>query len=185
MLNTQQMTGSDYDRPADSQLCEEFMQLFMRDQFRVIAYIRALIHDNTAANDVIQETSLTLWRSFPTFHREAEFSPWALGIARHQVLKHWRARDRDRHVFSETLLRELSDETIGLVGEMKPRQEALDECVKQLTDRQRDLIRSFYGENKSAAAIAQTWNRSVHAVYKALKVMRRSLFECVESWLGH
>ena len=42
----------------------------------------------------------------------------------------------------------------------------------------------FYGENKSADTIAATWDRTVHAVYKALKVMRKSLLECVERRLA-
>ncbi|PQO26593.1 RNA polymerase subunit sigma-70 [Blastopirellula marina] len=164
---------------------EHFLRLFTRDQLRVLAYIRALVHDHAVANDVFQETSLELWRSFATFRRDQEFAAWALGIARHQVLKYWRTRDRDRHVFSEALLAEISTAAIGMASEMEPRQQALDECVGLLSDRQRELIQRFYGENQSAAAIADAWNRSVHAVYKSLKVMRRALLECVETKLGN
>jgi RNA polymerase sigma-70 factor (ECF subfamily) len=180
-LASQPMTQE--EPPADSALQEQFLRLFTRNQFRVLAYIRALIHDYAAAHDVFQETSLVLWRSFPSFRPDAQFAPWALGIARHQVLKYWRSRDRDRLVFSEGLLLELSAEAIGLADEIELRQVALDECVGRLTDRQRDLIQRFYGENQSAASIAAAWNRSVHAVYKALKVMRRSLLDCVEGRL--
>jgi len=169
--------------PSESDRYEEFLRLFTRDQRRVVAYIQTLIHDRTAASDVFQETSLVLWRSFSSFRPEAEFIPWALGIARHQVLRYWRTQRRDRHVFSESLVAELADDAIGLIGEMEPRQEALDQCVEHLTERQQGLIRMFYGENLSANSIAQRWNRSVHAVYKALKVMRRSLLECVDQKL--
>ncbi|EAQ80095.1 sigma-70 family RNA polymerase sigma factor [Blastopirellula marina] len=172
------------DRIHRSSDYEDFLRLFTRDQLRVLAYIRALIHDHSVAGDVFQETSLELWRSFATFRRDEEFTPWALGIARHQVLKYWRTRDRDRHIFSEVLLAEISATAIGLASELEPRQEALDECVTLLSDRQRELIQLFYGENQSAATIADAWNRSVHAVYKSLKVMRRSLLECVESKLA-
>lgn len=164
---------------------EDFLRLFTRDQMRVMAYIRALIHDHAVAGDVFQETSLELWRSFATFRRDEEFTPWALGIARHQIHKYWRTRDRDRHIFSETLLAEISATAIGLTSEIQPRQAALDECVGLLSDRQRELIQMFYGDNQSAAAIADVWSRSVHAVYKSLKVMRRSLLECVESKLAN
>ncbi|MCC9609439.1 sigma-70 family RNA polymerase sigma factor [Blastopirellula sp. JC732] len=173
------------EQPPPTSDYEDFLRLFTRDQLRVLAYIRALVHDHAVASDVFQETSLELWRSFATFRRDEEFAPWALGIARHQVLKYWRTRDRDRHVFSETLLAELSTAAIDMARELEPRQEALDECVGLLSDRQRELIRLFYGENQSAAAIAEGWNRSVHAVYKSLKVMRRALLECVESKLGN
>lgn len=170
--------------PSNTELYEEFLRLFTRDQFRVIAYIRALIHDHTAANDVFQETSLVLWRSFSSFRRDAEFTPWAMGIARNQVLKHWRARDRDRHVFSESLLSELASEAILIADELDSRQTALNECVQQLAPRQQELIGQFYGANQPAKLIAESWNRTVHAVYKSLKVMRRSLLECVEQKLA-
>ena len=163
---------------------EQFLRLFTRDQLQVMAFVRSLVHDHAAAGDVFQETSLVLWRRFESYDRELEFLPWALGIARNQVRKHWRSMSRDRHVFSYELVSELSEEALGLAGEIEPRQQALEECVGLLSGRQRDLIQRFYGENQSAASIADIWDRSVHAVYKALKVMRRSLLECVESRLA-
>jgi RNA polymerase sigma-70 factor (ECF subfamily) len=158
---------------------EQFLALFTKCQGRIQAFIRALVHDPTQADDVFQATSLVLWRSFATFRRDAEFLPWALGTARHQVLLHWRTRRRDRHVFSEALLADLADATTAAVESAEARLAALEGCIAGLPERQRDLVRMFYGENQSAAAIAERWDRTVHAVYKALKVMRRALFDCV------
>lgn len=170
--------------PVDPQLYEQFLRFFTRDQVRLLAWIRSLIPESTAANDVFQETSLELWRSFPTFRQDCDFLPWALGVARHQVLKHWRTTKRDRHFFSEPFLSELATEAIDLSNEMSARQSALEKCIERLSDRQHDLIRRFYGENEPAGVIAEAWDRSVHAVYKALKVMRRALFDCVETRLA-
>lgn len=163
---------------------ELFISLFSRNQGRVLAFIRALVPDPTQADDVFQTTSLVLWRSFGTFRRDAEFLPWAVGVARHQVLVHWRTKRRDRHVFSEELLLELAAATESALGEMDQRQRALDACVSGLPPRQQDLIRMFYGENRSAGEIAASWNRTVHAVYKALATLRRALLECVTSRLA-
>lgn len=163
---------------------EEFLGLFSRSQSRVQAYIRSLVPDATHADDVFQATSLVLWRSFATFDQGKDFLPWALGVARHQVLMFWRTKRRDRHVFSESLLATLADDAMGREDRASDRQRALDACVEGLPPRQRDLIRMFYGENKSADTIAASWDRTVHAVYKALKVMRKSLLECVERRLA-
>jgi RNA polymerase sigma-70 factor (ECF subfamily) len=163
---------------------EEFLGLFSRNQARVQAYIRSLVPDAAHSDDVFQATSLVLWRSFETFDRGKEFLPWALGVARHQVLMFWRTKRRDRHVFSESLIATLAEESLGRVATITDRQRALDACVESLPPRQQDLIRMFYGENKSADAIAASWDRTVHAVYKALKVMRKSLLECVERRLA-
>lgn len=167
-----------------SQAYEEFLGLFSRSQPRVQAYIRSLVPDAGHADDVFQATSLVLWRSFGTFDRSKDFLSWALGAARHQVLMFWRTKRRDRHVFSESLIATLAEDAMGRATTASDRQRALDACVESLPPRQRDLIRMFYGENQSADAIAATWDRTVHAVYKALKVMRRQLLECVEQRLA-
>ena len=163
---------------------EAFLGHFARGQAQVMAYIRSLVHDRTAADDVFQTTCLTLWRRFDTFREGEPFVPWALGIARHEVLHHWRSRRRDRLVFSESVLSQLADMAIGLADEADPRQEALEACVQSLSDRQRQLVSMFYGQQLPAEQIAASWDRTVHAVYKALKVMRRSLLDCVERRLA-
>lgn len=163
---------------------ELFISLFSRNQGRILAFVRALVPDPTQAEDVFQSTSLVLWRSFATFRRDAEFLPWAVGVARHQVLVHWRTKRRDKHVFSEELLLELAAATESGLGEIDRRQRALEACVSGLPPRQQDLIRMFYGENRSAGEIAASWNRTVHAVYKALATLRRALLECVTTRLA-
>jgi RNA polymerase sigma-70 factor (ECF subfamily) len=168
----------------DQQRYEVFLQHFARGQAQVMAYIRSLVHDRTTADDVFQTTCLTLWRRFDTFREGEPFVPWAVGIARHEVLHHWRSRRRDRLVFSESVLSQLADMAIGLADEADPRQEALEACVQSLPDRQRQLVSMFYGQQLPAEQIAASWGRTVHAVYKALKVMRRSLLDCVERRLA-
>lgn len=163
---------------------ELFLSLFTKCQGRIQAFIRTLVHDPAQADDVFQSTSLVLWRSFATFRRDAEFLPWALGTARHQVLVHWRTQRRDRHVFSEALLADLADSTAAAVETAEARMAALEACIATLSDRQRELIRLFYGENQAAGAIASRWGRTVHAVYKALKVMRKALLDCVTKKLS-
>jgi RNA polymerase sigma-70 factor (ECF subfamily) len=96
----------------------------------------------------------------------------------------WRTKRRDRHVFSESLIATLAEDALGRDSTTTDRQRALDACVEGLPPRQRDLVRMFYGENKSADTIAASWDRTVHAVYKALKVMRKNLLECVERRLA-
>lgn len=169
---------------AGSDEYELFLSLFTKSQGRLQAFIRTLVHDSASADDVFQTTSLALWRSFATFRRDAEFLPWAIGTARHQVLVHWRTRRRDRHVFSEALLADLADTTAGALDTAEARMVALESCIAALPERQRELIRLFYGENQAADAIAKRWDRTVHAVYKALKVMRKALFDCVSQKLS-
>ena len=105
-------------------------------------------------------------------------------LACSKKLQHWRTRRRDRHVFSEALLADLAASAEAAVDLAEMRMAALEACIAGLSERQRDLVKMFYGDNQPAAAIAKRWGRTVHAVYKALKLMRRSLFDCVSRKLG-
>jgi RNA polymerase sigma-70 factor (ECF subfamily) len=174
---------SDGDRPG-ADTYDQFLMLFTGHQQNLLAYILALVHDRQDAQEIFQETSLVLWKAFPTFRRDAAFLPWALGIAKHQVLRQRRSRRKDRHVFSDALMAILAEEAAAMAPEIAPRQQALNECMKRLTSRQRQLIEWFYGQELVAGQIAQRWNQSIHAVYKALKVLRRVLLECIERKLA-
>jgi RNA polymerase sigma-70 factor (ECF subfamily) len=169
---------------AESGLYEAFLAHFSRGQSQVQTFIRSLVHDRASADDVFQATSLTLWRKFSTFRADAEFVPWALGIARNEVLHHWRSRRRDRLVFSEAVLTQLADVALSVANNADPRQEALEACIEKLPERQRQLVSLFYGQQLPAETIAVSWNRTVHAVYKSLKVMRRNLMDCVDRTLA-
>lgn len=167
---------SEKNAPGDYEL---FLALYTKCQGRIHAFIRTLVHDSAQADDVFQSTSLVLWRSFGTFRRDAQFLPWALGTARHQVLLHWRTRRRDRHVFNDDLLADLADSAEAAVDSAEARMAALESCIAGLSQRQQELLKMFYGEHERADVIAKRWGRTVHAVYKALKMMRRALFDCV------
>lgn len=159
---------------------ELFLSHYARAQAPLQAFVRSLVHDRASADDVFQSTSMTLWRRFDSYRDTEPFVPWALGIARHEVLHFWRSRRRDRLVFSEAALGQLADLAMELAPEADPRQAILESCVESLPERQRQLLSMFYVQQMRAEQIAAVWQRTVHAVYKALKVTRRALVECVE-----
>jgi len=168
----------------DDSCYERFLTHFSNSQHQVQAFIQSLVHDRSSVDDVFQATSLALWRKFSTFRPDSDFMPWALGVARKEVLLYWRSRRRDRLVFSEQVLSQLADTSLTWAATNDPRKGALEACIEKLPPRQRQLISLFYGQRLSADVIAASWDRSVHAVYKALKVMRRNLMVCVDRTLA-
>ena len=49
---------------------EEFIELLTGAQSAVFGYIMSLVHDPTRAQDVLQETNITLWRKFQEYTDE-------------------------------------------------------------------------------------------------------------------
>ena len=78
----------------------------------------------------------------------------------------------------------LADEAAGDSAGISPA-EGVFECMKRLPSRRRQLIDLFCGQGLAAGQVAPSGGgRSVHAVYKSLKVLRRSLLTCIERSLA-
>ena len=77
----------------------EFIGLITDHQVDLQAFILSSLGDYSDTLDVLQRTNIVLWKKAAQFRRGAPFLPWALKIAKFEVLAFMRARRRDRHVF--------------------------------------------------------------------------------------
>jgi RNA polymerase sigma-70 factor (ECF subfamily) len=151
---------------------------------RIFAYIRSLVPSRADAEEVLQETTLTLLRKLEESDRAVNFLAWACAVARIEAL---RFRDRQkpgRLVFGDQFLETVADVMAEKADLLDDRREALAGCVEKLSPRDRDLIQRRYTDGKSTQTVAQEVGRSVDAVYKALARIRQVLFDCVERTLA-
>jgi DNA-directed RNA polymerase specialized sigma24 family protein len=61
-----------------------------------------------------------------------------------------------------------------------PRHEALGECLKELTDRNRQLVAECYSSGKKIKDVAAKLQKTESSVYKALERIRGALHHCIE-----
>jgi len=165
------MTGSDQT--------EAFVQNIAENQSRLFGYIFSMLGDHTRASDVLQETNLVLWRKRLEFRSGEPFMPWALAIARFQVLAHVRDRGRDRCLLDPELVESLAQETEKQVEHLETIQQSLRLCLGNLSPLNRDLIQQRYYRSSSIKEIAESLDRGASSVKVALLRIRRSLAECV------
>lgn len=71
-----------------------FEQIVRCYQQPVWRFLRRLLGDATAAEDVAQETFLRVFRRLPTYAFEAKFSSWIFQVARNAGVDELRARER-------------------------------------------------------------------------------------------
>jgi RNA polymerase sigma-70 factor (ECF subfamily) len=172
---------------------EQFMRLYATHHRELFAYVMALVGDEHQAEEVFQDTSVTLWKQFaPGIAPGMDFGSdpgrnfvrWAATVALNQVRNYRRVRGRDRHVFSESLVEQLAADRMELFEEDQSRREALGRCLAKLRDVDRQLVERCYGESRSFKQIAAEMGRPANTVYKALNRIRAALLVCVEEALG-
>lgn len=159
---------------------EEFVRLFTRHARRIYGFIWTLRPNTTDAEEIFQETSTVLWRKFDQFEPGTDFMAWACRIAHYKVLSHRQRVQRDRLQFSEAFVETVAAENIAQAPELDARQRALIECLKKLSERDRDLLERRYFAGATPKLVAQQVGRSVDAIYKALSRIHEALFQCID-----
>ena len=148
-------------------------------------YILSLVHNPDDAYDVFQETSVTLWEKYDQFDASRSFGAWACGVARLKVLEHFKSnkRPRDRAAFSESLIDALTAIQNRETEIEVARRDALSHCLKQVPQRQRDLLLRCYGGKHSVREVAEELKRTTHSVYSSLRHLRVKLLMCMDQRL--
>ena len=156
-----------------------FVELFVRNQNRVYRYILTLVPNRTDAEELFQETNLTLWRTWDRYDHAHDFVRWACGIAHNEIRNFVRKKRASHVLLSEEILDQLARLRLQHEGLLEARRGALAECVKKLPSRDRELVEQCYGKGETIKLIAENRGQSPNVFYKALRRIRATLHECV------
>ncbi len=171
------MAQSDNNNAPEGQV-EQYVALLTRYQPRIFMFICSLVTNRSDAEDVMQETSLVLWRRFADFQPGSDFRAWAFQVALHSAQSFWARQRRDRHVFSDDFLDRVSQTACERADDSSEVTEALAFCMEKLSDRDRELIGKRYGSSVPEAA--EELGRSQAAIYKASSRIRGVLSLCIQ-----
>ncbi len=157
----------------------QFLRLWTRHQHRILAYIFTLVPNRADAEDLWQESSVILWEKFDQFEPDTDFAAWACRVAFLKVCNHRKRFARSKLLLSDDLLQTVAQRAVELAPQLDYRRKALDECLKRLEQRDRQLILARYEPGASVQRAASASGRTLQAAYKALYRIRRALFDCV------
>lgn len=150
----------------------------------LLAYLRAILRDATAADDVFQETMLTAWKRLPDYDKSRPFGPWLRGIAARTAMAWRRQHAKSFALCDEEILEHLSARCEDLQKQpgdtWDQKLEGLRDCVDKLPDKYRDVIQLRYSEELSPETLATRLEISGETLKKRLQRGRARLLECLE-----
>jgi RNA polymerase sigma-70 factor (ECF subfamily) len=157
----------------------DYVRLWTRHQAEVERYVYMMVPRAADAAEVLQDVSVLLWQKWEKYDTTRPFVPWAIRFAYLEVLK-WRQKQaRERLVFSDGLLEQLSAAHDRDAPLMEARRKALDHCLLKLTDQQRKFVDLRYGRHGAIKEEARRTGTSMHKLYYALEKIRAQLIDCV------
>jgi len=157
----------------------ELVQLMMKNQRKIFAYIMTLVPSRSDAEDILQEASLTICEKFSDFKIGTNFYSWACQIAYWKVRAARKKFATSKVVFNEEVLEVISQTRVELEEELDYRHGALSRCLQKLNERDRRMVLVRYESGHNVKAAAQACGRTIQGAYKALTRIRKNLYDCV------
>lgn len=161
----------------------QFTRLWTEAQPVVSQYVESLVSDVWAARDIVQNTSVALLLKFEQYDPARPFLPWAMGVAKFEILGNRRDMARSRIVCDAELLERYTAAWVEISPQVADEALALRHCVSRLQAKQQELLRLRYVENLNSDDIASQLGRTATSVRTTLHRIRLALRRCIEGQL--
>jgi RNA polymerase sigma-70 factor, ECF subfamily len=151
--------------------------LFARHHVRIFRFVLRLLRDEMAAEDVISDVFLDVWRQASRFEGRSAVSTWLIAIARFKALSMLRKRREDAldEVTAESI-EEPSDDP-ALATEKRDKGEKLRSCLSALSPEHREIIDLVYYHEKSVEEVARIVGIPENTVKTRMFYARKKLGE--------
>ena len=175
---------------AKEQQYDEFVALLARHDLAIRRFVRYLLPSRDGVDDVVQETALECWKKFSDFQpanaHDAgdEFVRWACVIARFKALSWQRDKARDRLVFRESVIEQLSHAASDALDRDEEQRRAVELCLEELPREHRQLVLSVHTPGESIARRATETGEKARRLYSKVNALRGMLLDCVQRRLA-
>lgn len=158
---------------------ENLIVLLTQHQEQLFRYIFSLVPSEADARDILQETSVALFRKFDQYDATRPFLPWAYRFAYLQVQKHREKSARSPLLFSEDVIDLITNERAHIEPQLDERLRLLDGCLQKMTPQDKELVTSRYALRQSAEEMMSRFSLSRRTLFRNLELLRQRLHECV------
>lgn len=149
-------------------------------------YLRTLIPDPEACDDLVQDTLLFLWERRDHANPAVPLNAWAYKVAWFKAMAWRRDHRRSRLVyFSDDMLEHLAPVAEAMSAAAEDRLEALRDCLAALPEPDLTLLRFRYVEQGSLTERADEQGWKPNRVQKTLSRLRLALRHCILAKLRH
>lgn len=164
---------------------QQVFEILMREQTgMLLTYLRAIVGNPTAVDDIYQETMLTAWNKLDSFDKSLSFGPWLRGIAKNHALAHFRRSKRDMLMCNQSILDYLDQQLLHIElnsgDSWQEKTQALHQCIEELPVMYRQVIRLRYLQEQKTADVQLHVDMPKEALKKRLARAKNKLFECLQ-----
>jgi RNA polymerase sigma-70 factor, ECF subfamily len=151
--------------------------LFARHSVRVFRFLVRFVGDKSAAEDLVSEVFLDVWRQAGRFQGRSQVTTWLLALARNKALSALRRRSSEE--LDEEAVAAIEDTNNNPEAAIQNRQtsEILLNCLTKLSPPHREVIDLVYYHEKSIDEVAEIMGVPQNTVKTRMFYARKRIAE--------
>ena len=155
--------------------------LYSRHHVRVYRFVLRMMRDTTAAEDLVSQVFLDVWRTAGQFEGRSQVSTWLLSIARFKALT--ALRQRKHEDIDQDDVMEIADsaDTPEASLDRSRTSAILRACVAKLSPAHREIVNLVYYHEKSVEEVASLIGIPASTVKTRMFYARKQLAELLKS----
>jgi RNA polymerase sigma-70 factor (ECF subfamily) len=155
--------------------------LYARHNVRVYRFVLRMLRDSTAAEDLVSQVFLDVWRTAGQFEGRSQVSTWLLSIARFKALT--ALRQRKHEDIEQDDVMEIADqsETPEAALDRSRTSAILRACIAKLSPAHREIVNLVYYHEKSVEEVASLIGIPASTVKTRMFYARKQLSELLKS----
>jgi RNA polymerase sigma-70 factor (ECF subfamily) len=154
--------------------------LFSRHNTRVFRFVLRMVGNASAAEDIVSETFLDVWRRAGGFGSRSQASTWLLAIARNKAASA-RRRPADEPLDEDAFAIEEPADDPEAAFDRKHRSAAIRACLSQLSLAHREVLDLVYYHEKSIEEVAQIIGSPTGTVKTRMHYARQRMRELLNA----
>ena len=145
----------------------------------VSGFILSLVRNYQDRDDILQDTAVAVLNSFEKYDKSKPFAGWVIGIAKNQILLHFRKTNKNT-ILLEPSLAESLQQAFSDSSSANNNLDHLAECFKALDPKSKELCKMRYELDMKPASIAEKIEMKANSVAKTLQRIRDELRDCIQ-----
>ncbi len=150
-----------------------FEELVNRYQKKLLSFVFSIVWDEAAAQDVVQETFISLYKTIDRIDTAKKFSAYLFSITRNYAISY--LRSRKVHAPLETAEKVAGDDNPELRLEVSDENKRVQEALNIIDHKYKQVIMLYYFDDLSYEEIASRLGVPVNTVRTHLKRAKEAL----------
>ena len=159
----------------------DILRALMPERTKQIALAWSILRQSHLSEDAYQDMLARVFENDSTFEGPQHVRDWSWKVLRNRCYEFIRQQKYKATLLDESIL-ELVDAELEQrdATDMPARVDALHNCIEELSEKSRQIIRMRYFDGLAGTRVAEKLGRKPETVYKSLQRIYVTLAQCIE-----